>query len=244
MPVAPHFRITWLFDIANSEEVAVTGVSAAEANWTDVSCKAAFDGLQPGNIDALDNAMLVFLTAVGQGFAFARWGRYTGVKVAAIGANGEYITDPYTKIRATPHVGTQNGPLPQTSICVSFRAESAIGPATRGRMFIPYTSAISWTDGTAPRIDQAYCQSIATYGAAFIGSVNNALENVIVGQSPACRIFQVTPAGSAAVPAANLIHEVRCGDVVDTQRKRRNRLQETYKSATVAAATRSDESAT
>jgi len=226
-------RITWLFDIKNSEEVAVTGVSATEPGWTDTACETTFNALTNFHLDALDNAMLAFLTAANQGLAMAHWGRYTGVKVAAIGADGKYITDPILKMRDVPQIGTQLGPLPQTTVCLSLRALTSIGPATKGRMYIPYSTVISWDDTIAPRMLPAYAQNIANRGAELIGSVNNALEDVPVGRSAACSILQTTPAGSTKPPVSQLIHDVLVGDIVDTQRKRRNRLQEIYSSAAV-----------
>lgn len=231
MPVQPHFRITWLFDIVTAPEQAVTGVSVGPGPWDNGACRDAFDSLTNGQLDALDTAMHTMLSVVGQGFALARWGRYTGVKVAAIDDVGEYLTDARTKVRAVPFIGTQNGPLPQSSVCLSFRAATAIGPATKGRMFIPYTSAVSWDDGVAPRIGTGLVQNIATYGAAFIKDVNAAFNGMT--PQPTARIYQVTGPNATAPAHSSEIVEVRCGDVVDTQRKRRNRIQEIYKVAVV-----------
>jgi len=229
----PHLRLTWLFDIKNTEEVAVTGVSATEPNWTDEVCETTFNALTNFHLDALDTAMEVFLTAVNQGLCMAHWARYTGVKVAAIGADGKYITDPILKMREAPVIGTQLGPLPQSTVCLSLRASTSIGPATKGRMYIPYSSVISWDDTIAPRMLPAYTQNIANRGADLIGSVNNALEDVPVGRSATCSILQTTPAGSTKVPVHQHVHDVLVGDIIDTQRKRRNRLQEIYSSAPI-----------
>ncbi len=95
------------------------------------------------------------------------------------------------------------------------------GRSYRGRMFLP-TLAPEWGAGTG-KITSAMATALATGGATLVGDLN-ALTTTSPSTGPfACAIQSKTSGQPPAV-----ITSVRVGNVVDTQRRRRDKEVETY----------------
>lgn len=91
------------------------------------------------------------------------------------------------------------------------------GRRRRGRMYLPTPAQGSVTN--SGRITTSFQQQILDNMVAFFNQVHGALANLEV----------VTPVICSGMDAATYpITYLRVGDVVDTQRRRRNRLTETY----------------
>lgn len=105
---------------------------------------------------------------------------------------------------------------PQNSVCVSHRTQQ-IGPRGRGRMFLP-SGASTMLSGaklsTTERQNIADGQEAFLEALAYDGVTSSATVRPIVTGSPWTNYA--------------VINAVRVGDVIDTQRRRRNRATETY----------------
>jgi len=224
----PSVYVTWHYVINGTPETAQVGLHFSLGGG-EFDPAEELDVLQLGQLEALDTAMEVLMSA-----ASITWSdslRYTGLKVAALSEVGLYVADPLTFVRPTPLMATSaNVTLLQQSICLTWRAQSSFGKGTKGRMYLPATGPNSWNSGEV-RMPAQLTQNAATAAATFIKDCNAAFS--ISPQAPmACIVYGGQPATEAPYHA-NPIHHVQVGDVVDTQRRRRDQLTENYFTADV-----------
>ena len=168
---------------------------------------------------ALATAIYDFMNAIKARVAskFA-WGR---IKLSPIGPDGLNAAGPTVFSLKTPFVGTDSGQQlpPQNSVALSF-VRRIPGRRGRGRMFIPAVGVGALTTdglvGSTPN---------GVYRNAGKG-LDTAIKAMGGGTDWEYRLV-VTSAASAnyVMPA-----EVRVGNIVDTQRRRRNAIRETFTS--------------
>lgn len=199
---APHVYVTWFGDAFGEVE-----------NWQ-VGLRIAAPFVPPttDELEALDAAFATLLSA---NVAFPAGRRYLGVKVAPQDVNGRYPdgVDAVEYLRPTPVSGGSGAGYPQIALVLSMRTARSRGYASNGRMYIP--SSLGITAGTG-LISAADAGNAATAGATFIGAVN------AVGIGIASVMSTVGTGRSEPITG------VRVGRVMDTQRRRRNQLPETY----------------
>lgn len=151
------------------------------------------------------------------------WGKFN-----AIGPDGKYASESDTYVFDLPSngvvgsVGASNY-IPQVSLAVSWGTDRARGPASKGRIYIPMPGFMPGTNG---RLAAAQTQAIASAWAAQIDRLNDEVQGTGQELPIACVVSGVNGAFS---PITN----VRVGDVLDTQRSRRNALTESYSTAAV-----------
>lgn len=211
----PFVRISWLFTISGTDEIAETTVAAQATD--PVQFVADFQS-DPTVGAAFVTHMLGLLTG------HVRWADYSilsQVKVAAINNAGSYMSDPGVYNLPLPVQGTFPSIPPQNSVVMSLRSGINIGEATKGRMYLPHT--------TWPFDLGSYKGTAAAVGGAssdlffFINEMNTTLDLVqtnsllVINSKKGTGTVRGVSAGSS-----------RVGDLVDTQRRRRNRIPETY----------------
>lgn len=147
--------------------------------------------------------------------------RLQWVKWALIGKNGKYIGAPMEVILETPQTGTNNdGFIPSTAMVYTLSTNKFKDPGKYNRFYLP----------TVPPSTTNTYQETAQQGAAraasavtFINAINSAFESETAGA--------VVSAVSQRVSLYQAITKVRVGDIIDTQRRRRNKLYESYSEA-------------
>lgn len=149
------------------------------------------------------------------------------IKMALIGVDGKTIGEPKVYYYSTPQAGTYSGSvIPQASIAVSLVTDLPRGLASKGRIFLP--SGFGDVGNTDGKLSTVTTNAIATRTKTFLDAINT------IGDS-------VVPAGAIAITsnvrtgAVNTVTGVRVGNLVDVQRRRRNRLTETYVDAALSA---------
>lgn len=176
---------------------------------------------------------------IGASFGAHLFGANTGIKefnpasVTYVGCTGYLVpaTGPSLLVaqysEATPLTGSasaQTAPN-QTALVASLRSARA-GRSNRGRMYLPFL-APTFVEGTG-RIVAGYAVQAATGMAAFLSTANGEQGGTTpAGPFPAS-IQSQTEAGTPALVTAVLV-----GNVADTQRRRRDKLIETYTSEPV-----------
>lgn len=150
--------------------------------------------------------------------------RFLGCKVSYMTPSG--VSDPsYTKYHwlPTPTVGTNAAvPFPpQIALVATLTTDKARGYGSKGRMYLP---GINHTVTSSGKLDVVNTDAVSGLMATFLYDVNqNAnIQGVVVLNSAA----SVGVPGHAA--EMNPITGVRVGSVYDTQRRRRNALNEQY----------------
>lgn len=149
----------------------------------------------------------------------------TQVKIAAWDTNGH--TEPDQVFYAYPQTelnGAVTGiVLPaQCSLVATMLSDRPRGKASKGRMYLPSIAAMP--AGTTGKISAANAGSIAdnlkTFFDALTGDADIPGELILAAK------------GTGALPALtaqnDYVETIRVGDVIDTQRRRRNGLAETY----------------
>lgn len=143
------------------------------------------------------------------------------LKIARIGPSGHYLEAPGIGNMGGV-IGGQAAPpnmIPQGTVVVTTIAESVwTGKGRYGRLYLPgyptLTNGRLGSGGMTDRIGMvnAWFNVIKNNGhTSLVGTPLHPVENPLVDPG-----------------AAHLITQLRCGDVVDTQRRRRNNLVEAY----------------
>jgi hypothetical protein len=143
------------------------------------------------------------------------------VKIALIGTDGKYIGDPLVKDESTPVSGGRLGVMyPQLATAVSLRTDKKRGPGAYGRFYAPLALPI----GNDGRVTESVADTFVQFMQSFLDGINTDLANLDMDND----IFlgNVSKVGSGSQDA---ITGVFVGNLVDTQRRRRNKLQEQYK---------------
>lgn len=131
-------------------------------------------------------------------------------------ATGRYV-DPNNPVTIdfdapAPGSGTQAVPA-QLSVAVSLTTAQKRGRGSRGRFYLPPQDLSVAASG---HLSGSWCTTVAERVATFLGDVEDALDpcQVVIWSRAAHTLTQVT--------------HVSVGDVIDTQRRRRNQIPEVY----------------
>lgn len=224
--------------LPSSWDVVASSTARTETNWRidgNWTCEGGINDLDIG--DWLNDQLApAFATWIGNNFIH-NIVRLDTIKVYPIGAptgvvipappysQGSPVTLAWTS--SNPVGGGSSSALPLQNSVVASHRTSQIGRRGRGRMFFPTasTSIISSTSGSRGKISSAQCTAAVAMQKALLESVQ--LDGTSSG-------FWVCPAviGSPWTDYA-LITQVQVGDVVDTQRRRRDSITETRTSDVV-----------
>lgn len=208
----PFWRITNLMHINGTDETAAFGV--------DVTGAPIQLGLEPTLAFAEDfvNAAQDLLEATKS--ARADYSRLDGVKVARIGTDGHYTGDAVIAPATDAKAGTFAGMPPQISVVCTLFSGTSLGKGNYGRFYLPYSG---YTEVGTP-----YMSTTLTnlFLSAFQDYIQDIEANVPSGTG-------VTIMSQAGTGSAKDVSQVRCGRVIDTQRRRRSALDESYVSAAV-----------
>lgn len=148
----------------------------------------------------------------------------TQCKVAKIDANGHTVLDKVFYSMASPTFAGATGvsPLPpQCALVVTLLSDRPRGKASKGRMYLPGFSGALGGNGRVQGIHQGQiADNLKTFFDALTGHIDIPNELILAakGTGP-------TPALTAQ---NDYVETIRVGDVVDTQRRRRNGLLESY----------------
>jgi hypothetical protein len=157
--------------------------------------------------------------------------KFTEAKAAWIATDGRYtnVADVVTSNPATTISGARAGaPLPpQVALVATLIGGSGKGIGGKGRMYLPGIS--QEIDGNG-RVLPLICQNVANQLAAMFNTLDGSVDapGHVINASKGSKRSLYTDGRNVPV------NGVRVGNVYDTQRRRRNGLQETYVSAVVA----------
>ena len=208
-----HIRLTFGGQVS-SEDVWSNGLALA-VNTAGMA-PTAFAALEPEDFDAAIRAAYI-----GSG-GIASYNNLTYIKLALIGTDGKYLEDAKIYDYPAPVTGTINYAMPpQDSVVVSLLTAAKRGLANRGRIYLPSGFADVGNNGKVTTANQT---SIANRFVTFINAVNG------VGTSTGANTVASIVSGVGAGAIRN-ITSIEVGNLMDSQRRRRNRLTETYVAA-------------
>lgn len=211
--------LDWGWTIGGTPEIANTGIHISQTGAPWSGAVVALGEMDGGTtMSDLYDAMSTFMSTASCGWA--DYSDLRSVKAAAVGTDGLYLTEPVIFDSPSPDSGTTSNVLPQSSIVFSLRSGLTIGRANYGRMYLPHTRPTLTAGG--PFVAGATCDAIAAAGVTFITALSTIINAATTDALVPCLMSSV---GSGTTKA---IANVQVGNVIDTQRRRRNKLVETY----------------
>lgn len=151
---------------------------------------------------------------------WAKWNR--------IGVDGRYVSSTSTRI-VFPTSNTPGGALAgyplQVAWAATWTTDAARGRASKGRTFWPISVPVVVGDNL--RVQGARCQAFAAANVALIGAWNSTLNDA--GSSLVAQVMSDIGEGRSGP-----ILGCRVGNRLDIQRRRDNKLDETYYQAGIA----------
>lgn len=209
-----HWHVSFIHTIASTDELAVTGlkIRGGEINI----------GLMPDATfaNACRSAWGSFVAA--RAASIGAYSHFQGVKVAPLDANGKYVQDATVANSDGSIAGTANVVVPQASVVLSLFSGSKLGKGNYGRIYVPHSGV---PGAGTPLID-------TTTQAAWADDADNLLTQIntaavaAAGAGASIRIMGASTALGAATEKVAV--QVRVGRVVDTQRRRRSALDESF----------------
>jgi hypothetical protein len=142
-------------------------------------------------------------------------------KASQLGLNGEYVGDPVwiTTVSQTGIAGpnsTVNHPL-QSAFCMSLYSGSNLGVANHGRVYLPAPAYAVQADGFISGSQQNHVN--------WFGSWLKAIETSAAGWGSGGTTMKVRIMSKKGV--TKNVAQLQGGNLIDTQRRRRNQLTET-----------------
>lgn len=214
-----YLHVSWHWKIAGTDEIAITGVNLSQVAEPFTGARAALDEI---NMSTLGPLLLTMMNALmnGDGALWADYSNLNMVRIAAVGVDGLEIGDAKIFEDLTVRSGFSNDTPPQSSIVVSFRSGLSTGAANFGRMYLPHTALT--LEALTPHASTAITNAFALDAQTFANSLTTQVNAQV---TPALVIFIITHKPAfASKPAL----QVAVGNVNDTQRRRRNQLDEVY----------------
>jgi hypothetical protein len=146
---------------------------------------------------------------------------FTGIRAEARNREGVLeVQSEHTKTTVVPGTGSQSHPY-QTSSVTSLRSDFP-GASGRGRMYWPATGVP--VSAVNLRIDPSFAGTMLTGVRTYL----TALEAVVAAQAGPCNLSVYSRKGTAFHKIVRILQ----GDVLDTQRRRRDALAESYSTLT------------
>lgn len=180
------------------------------------------------SVDAIAGFWTTFFTAVNSHISNSY--NTTEIKIhQVLTTGGTDLSTVFHNFPTTPPVGGggTGAVPPQCSIVASLRSATPRGLGSKGRMYLPgVSSAVSTTTG---KITSSNTNDIRTTFQTFLNAVN--ASSAVPGQ--AIIASKGRTGVSPVAPLNKLITQIQIGDVYDTQRRRRNALQEVYSLGTI-----------
>lgn len=213
-------KLTWGFTVDGTDEIADTSLNYTTApGWTGAA--AALAELTTDYEEPL-GLMATMLTSLG----WADYSTLRSLKIAAIGTDGNYLVDPAVYETATPVDGDQANIPAQSTLVLSLRTGFTIGGGNYGRMYLPHTCPA--LEANTPYIAASSMTTIAGYMKTFVNGVTS-----WVNDQTTAVLFPAIMSNVGAGTGKG-VTQVGAGRVVDTQRRRRNKLDDTATLVTLA----------
>lgn len=217
-------NLEYLFSIQFEDEVAATGIRITGPNTLFPAATALAALTTAQGAELIDAYFDIFRTV---GIRWADYSIMTGLKVSAVGVDGHYLTEPRIFTPGSTLQGNQGAVQPQSTVVVSLRSSTTFGKANYGRAYLPHT-LMALEDGT-PHAQAPSVLGARDGAAGWINRVNAVSESIDPGYK-----VSILSNGSAGPGVTKVVTRVGVGNVIDTQRRRRNRLREVYQFGAVA----------
>lgn len=179
--------------------------------------EAAFNLLDPATISGIIETFVTAGTTAWVDDIAYRW-----VKLAHVGTTGDYLRDPRVHETAAPVVGTISTRHPlQVAWCVTLASGSTLGRANFGRFYLPPLGYNRQSGSGA--VATTSVQAVLTNVSTMLDGIRDHAR-----RGPVSAPYELLIMSELGTGRTKPVAEVRLGCVPDTQRRRRNRLDENY----------------
>lgn len=206
----PHLYLTWGGPLPGNEQWTCGVRLAPTSAQSEAQAVSAAAALLPDYVTPL-KAWFISAQSMISSTCRMNW-----VKCNAIGTDGEYIEDTTNEAAFADIYGSVGMAVPnQIALAISLITGFNRGPAHRGRFFSPMPAIAVGADGLIAAADRNYTKTSAE---TLLAGINN--------QSAVWDVHVMSR--KAGAPAHRSVSGIEVGRVLDTQRRRRNKLPETY----------------
>lgn len=208
-------KLSFTGSLVGTDEIFSTALHLALPN-ADFST-AAWAQIDTAKLTAAFNAFATFWANPASLVPFP-W-LLEGVKAAYLDEEGKYLTDPKEEVFA-PVNGSQGNVrfAAQLSLATATVSSKRKDPGKYNRMFIPTVAQVNPDSSLTTDQQTAYLAAFRT----FINEINNIFSTL--NSPPVVSVLSNNRFGGSKLPAV----DVRVGTVIDTQRRRWNKLPENY----------------
>lgn len=224
----PFIRLTFGGQLADGQDEWNCGVNLAILNDAPVpilpvNAESAYDAY----IEDMQDDMVGLVTSffISPDLEIPRGVTLTYAKVALIGTDGKYIKEPHLWEIEPVQGSAARGYVPQVSVVVSLQSQKFRDPGKWSRFYLPAA-----TPNSTGVWRVAKTQQKAEIAASFIKSLEATVTTI-------WNTVVITPAAITSSPKFEgkfrPIRFVKVGNVFDTQRRRRNKIMETYSTVEV-----------
>lgn len=212
-----HFHVTWGGPLAQSEEWS-TGVRFAKLEPLTGGPDSTTDELEDVPLTLLWTPVLDWFTSGNGGSAIGSLAQLSWLKVALLDQSGHYIKDARFLSFAPVSPPITTTLTPQDCYVVSLRSDETLGEANYGRMYVPTPGwLVGQNNGLITEVQAASARGAARL---MLNLLTDAFrQNVHDDYRPA--IMSKKGTGTS-----KRVSRIGVGRVMDTQRRRRNRLNE------------------
>ena len=223
----PRIRGTFLYTVTGTDEVAQTSIDFSSGDLDAPGLNALLDSMADEDFEDFEDAFHGLL--VGGGIVWANYSNFVGSKWAVLDTSGLYTAEPSIHERGTPYTGSTNSVPPQCSVVITEWSGSTFGKGNYGRLYLPHTQ-MSLETGT-PRATATTAETIADNAKTMVAGMN-ALWAALDATYPHVAII----ASQEVSPTMKQVLYLRCGRLVDTQRRRRGQLDEDPQTSDIVTA--------
>jgi len=210
--------------MANLLRISIFGAMPTGEEWSVNPCWGLADfgeTVTPTQAQTIATALAAVSIPTGLSSLMSTQTTFTGYRVEARNLAGVLETQAQA-LRSSPSAGSGSFPHPfQTSWVTSLRT-AGIGASGRGRLYWPATG--QGIADTTLRPTSAQTAAALTAVTSFLTSVQTAIRVTLPGA--------YLGVWSRKGHEINICHQLQMGDVLDTQRRRRDTLVENYSTGT------------
>ncbi len=213
---AGFLRLSFLYNVSGSDEIGETALHLSSGPGGDLA--AQFADWTPADLQDSGDDLYTQILSSGS----LQWGDYSNllsVKLSPVKTDGTLLQDPLVRTLTTPRSGSTSHVPVQCSVLLSLWSGHNTGNANYGRMYLPHTKCTQATN--SPYIASVPKASMLVNFNLFI----TAIKARATGMAHPTTVSNVSKTGAGSTKE---VAYVRMGQIIDTQRRRTNRLDAAY----------------
>ena len=213
--VNEHIRLSWGGTTASGNEIWSTGIALGQYG----AITNPLDWFDAASLNILEYGDAISVLVGSPGSRVPAGVTLNWCKMALIGLDGKYMTEA-VEIPLTGGGNVNAAYSPQDAVKITYQSEVWKDPGKYNGFYLPTVGPVGTNEWKFSTQEQ---NALVAAAVLFADQVNEAGVPDVGQPGTQMVVVSNTREGSESVPIA-----VRVGAIVDTQRRRRNKLQENY----------------